>query len=108
MMRKKEIIALGQEYDELYSKGENKFFQKVTTTYKYRKEIRERTTIEHTEEGKRVFEILRSEKVFTCPCCQELCAWNDLESWLADGVEDFENDEVECCLCYENEMGDDL
>ena len=106
-MTKIEMIRLGLEYHNEYL-HEGKYYTRVVETYKYRGEIKTRSYMAETEEGRRVADIL-DEPMFVCPDCGELVSFHELEVWLGDDdEEDFLNDRVPCSCCYEEAMGEDL
>ena len=105
-MTKIEMVKLGMEFDSEYL-HEGKYYTRVTETYKYRGQVKERSFMEMTAEGRRVDGLL-DEPMFVCPDCGKLVSFNDLEVWLGESEEDFLNDNVLCSLCYEDAMGDDL
>ena len=107
-MTKTEIVRLGMKFDKLRWEKENEFNTCVVETYKYRGEQRTRKVHKFTEEGRKAFEILTTEKVFICPECKELQTWNELESWLVETEEEYVNDLCPCGCCYEDSMGEDL
>ena len=104
-MTKREMVQMGIEFTNNYY---GKYHVEVVKQYKYRGEIKTRTELVMTEEGRKIMDTL-STPMFKCPCCGEMVSFNELESWLADDDEEaFMNDEVECACCYEDEMGEDL
>ena len=103
-MTKMEMAILGREFKDNYY---SKYHQKVTVTYKYRGEVKTRTELKMTEEGLELLHLTHGEKLFTCPCCGRKKSFGDLEVW-DQTAEEIARDEVECSLCYEEEMGEDL
>lgn len=105
-MTKIEMVKMGMEfYDEYLHEG--KYYTRVTETYKYRGQVKTRSFMEMTAEGRRVDSLLE-EPMFICPDCGQLVSFNDLEVWLGESEEDFLDDHVLCSSCYEDAMGDDL
>ena len=102
-MTKMEMAMLGTEFHANYY---NKYHEKVTETYKYCGEIRTRETIRMTAEGENMMRTLTAP-MFTCPTCGRVVSFLDLEVW-DDTAEAVAADRVECSLCYEEYMGEDL
>ena len=106
-MTKMEMIQLGLDFYREYLR-EGKFYTRVTESYKYRGEVKTRSSMVLTTEGRQIQELLR-EPMFTCPVCGQRVGFCDLEVWLGDGdLEAFLADEVPCSCCYEDGMGEDL
>ena len=106
-MTKLEMVRLGLDLYGSYLR-EGKYYTRVTETYKYRGEIKTRSFMEMTAEGRRVNDLL-DVPMFTCPDCGQLVTFHELEVWLGDDDEDaFLNDRVACSYCYEEAMGEDL
>ena len=106
-MTKLEMTRLGMEFSKEYLR-EGKYYHRITETYKYRGEIKTRSYMDLTEEGKRVMRVLDTP-MYVCPNCNRLVSFIDLEYWHGDDSEaDLMNDEVICMCCYEDEMGEDL
>ena len=103
-MKKSELAKIGMEFFENYY---TKYKLSKEVQYIYRGQVKTRREYYLTEEGKRINELLKVP-AFTCPHCGRLVSFNQLECWTADSIEDFENDEVTCSSCYEDEMGEDL
>ena len=103
-MTKLEMAILGKEFDEHYY---SKYHVKVTETYKYRGEVRTRTSLKMTDEGEAIIKILEEEKLFTCPICGKKKSYGELEVW-DETAEEVAQNQVECALCYEDAMGEDL
>ena len=104
-MTKTELAEIMVEFKENYY---TKYHFRKEVSYKYRGEIRTRTELEMTEEGEKL-EALGELKMFTCKYCGRLVGFNDLEYWGGDDtIEDLVADRVECMLCYEDIMGEDL
>ena len=103
-MTKNELAMIGIDFHENYY---TKYHLPVEVQYKYRGEIRTRIEYHWTEEARRIRSLLNTP-AFTCPCCERLVSFNDLEFWSGDSLESLLNDEITCAECYEDEMGEDL
>lgn len=103
-MTKREMVQMGMEFKRNYY---GKYMVEVEKEYKYRGEIKTRTTFEMTEEGKEISRLLNTP-MFTCPVCGQTVSFNDLEVWTDENEDDIVNDECVCSVCYEDEMGEDL
>ncbi len=60
-----------------------------------------------TAEGKMIRNALE-EKIFICPDCGRKVSFCELETWLADNIQDFVDNKVSCSECFEDAMGEDL
>ena len=105
-MTKMAMVKMGLEFYGEYL-HEGKYYTQMTETYKYRGQVKTRSHMELTAEGRRVDGLL-DEPMFICPDCGELVSFNDLEVWIGESEDDFLNDRVPCSCCYEDAMGDDL
>ena len=103
-MTKRTIAILAIEfYNNNYHHQE-----RYNATYLINGKVRTVESYRFTKEGKKIFDILCHEKVFTCPYCKEKKSANDLEIWQDTAVQDLVLDTVPCSECYEEEMGYDL
>lgn len=103
-MTKLELVKKMVEFHENYY---SKYHETKVEYYKYRGEVKTRTTSVLTKEGEELLELSYKDKLFKCPCCGEMVAFGELEYW-DESVEDVMNDEITCSACYEDEMGEDL
>lgn len=102
-MTKLEMAKLGREFHDNYYK---KYDLPVMVEYKYGGKMRTRKEYRMTEEGKKINEILKTP-MFRCPICKKLVSFNELEVW-DQSPKTIAHNEVECSMCYESYMGDDL
>ena len=104
-MTKLEMVKMGLEFNKNYYK---KYMLRTEKQYKYRGVIKTRPEFKMTDEGRKISNMLNTP-MFKCPCCGKTVGFNRLECWLAEGdINAFMNDEVECSMCYEDDMGEDL
>ena len=101
---KEAIARVGIDFDENYYE---KYRLEKEVHYKYRGQDKVRIEFYDTEECKAIRNLL-GIKAFTCPVCKRMVCYGGLAYWRHDDFDALVNDEIECSMCYEDEMGDDL
>jgi hypothetical protein len=107
-MTKQIIAKLAIEFYNSNFLHQEKYYEKYQKIQFVRGQMRTVESYRFTKEGKKIFDILCHEKVFTCPYCKEKKSANDLQIWQDNTIQDLILDTVPCSECYEEEMGDDL